>query len=770
MSDNFWKKASYLFGWLPLAALFASLILTANIEIKDLDFWLHLAMGKFIMLHRYVPDVDVLSCSIQGAPWVNHEWLFQVVLYNIYNVWGAKGVITMQVVLVSMTMLLLFFIGNNKDKQFVTTIVLFFVFMVYQQRFTIRPDLYSLLFFTIYIFVLSLHIDKKWSVPVLMVVQVLWSNMHGFFFFGPLFVLIGIVSEWIKRNVYLPWEWGESGRLTDDEYSRMKKIFFFVLLSCLMNPAFVKGALYPIGVFFSLSGENKIFFDYIQELQRPITRASLFLQDKYLYYKILIVISTISFIFNRRRIDVSALLFWIVFLVFSLKATRNTPFFACAAYLVFVTNLLHIKFENIFPFKFTYKKFQYLTIIILNLMLFLWLVGYYQAITGRSYYDWDKYEFKSEYGDVSQKSYPDKAADFLVKHNIKGNFFNDFNSGAYLLGRVFPDIKVFIDGRTEVYGGEFFEEYQKMWNNGDKELLDKVIQQHNLSGALLNATRHHVPKEILGYFYNHPDWRLVYFDYDALIFLRNIEANKDIIDQFEIDLKQWQSPPLDLFKIGALRVKPYRPYFRAYTLESLDLNDAALDELNAVIGAAPLYAEAHNLMGKVYTKKGNYQKGFEHFRIAATGSPSDKEVRHNLALACYDLGEDECAITQYKKIIKAWPGDPKGYFLLAKTYIEAGRYPEYMDIVKQAHQLRPGNEKDLIGLGDMLVERNALVEAKATYNMALRTEKDLATIHRKIGEVFLSMNEHGQAKEELEKALSITPDNQDINALLQGLK
>ena len=26
-----------------------------------------------------------------------------------------------------------------------------------------------------------------------------------------------------------------------------------------------------------------------------------------------------------------------------------------------------------------------------------------------------------------------------------GNFFNDFNSGAYLVGRAFPKIKVFID-------------------------------------------------------------------------------------------------------------------------------------------------------------------------------------------------------------------------------------------------------------------------------------------------------------------------------------
>jgi len=313
---NFWEKINYVCGLVALASIFGVLVVSANVEIMDLDLWLHLAMGKFITFHRYVPSVDVLSCSIAGSPWVNHEWLFQVAVYNIFNTWGADGLITMQVVIAALTMMLLLFLGYSRKRQLLVTIALFLVYMVYHQRFTIRPDLYSLLFFTIYIFVLSMHIDKRWATPVLFVVQILWSNMHGFFFFGPLFVLIGIVSEWIKRNARLPYEWNESGRLTDDEYGRIKRIFLVVILACLFNPMFIKGAWYPIGVFFSLSGENKIFFDHIQELKKPITWNTLFSQSHFLYYKMMIVLSFVSFVFNRRRIDISALLFWLVFLVF----------------------------------------------------------------------------------------------------------------------------------------------------------------------------------------------------------------------------------------------------------------------------------------------------------------------------------------------------------------------------------------------------------------------------------------------------------------------
>src|SRR3989338_7492192 len=310
MSENFWKKFSYWAGLPPLGAIFGLVYYLAHLEIKDLDLWLHIGVGRFIVTNGVVPHFDVLSCAIAGTPWVNHEWLFQVIVYNIFERWGPDGFIPIQAAIGMVTMLLLLFLGDNKDKLLMLIFVLYCVSMVYQQRFTIRPDLYSLFFFTFYIFVLSLHIDKKWSVPALVVAQILWSNIHGFFFFGPLFVLIGLVSEWLKRHARLPYQWNKSGRLNDEEYKRLKAILVFVVLSCLVNPYTFEGAWYPLRVFLSLSGENKVFFEHIQELQRPLSWGTLFTGNEFSFYKILILLSVVTFIFNRRQIDISALLFW----------------------------------------------------------------------------------------------------------------------------------------------------------------------------------------------------------------------------------------------------------------------------------------------------------------------------------------------------------------------------------------------------------------------------------------------------------------------------
>src|SRR3989338_5846668 len=96
-SDDFFRKLSLLAGYIALAVLFGLLIFCANVEIKDLDLWLHIKAGEFIVQNGFVPDVDFLSAAITGKPWINHEWLFQSILYLIFSRWGAEGLITMQV-------------------------------------------------------------------------------------------------------------------------------------------------------------------------------------------------------------------------------------------------------------------------------------------------------------------------------------------------------------------------------------------------------------------------------------------------------------------------------------------------------------------------------------------------------------------------------------------------------------------------------------------------------------------------------------------------
>jgi tetratricopeptide (TPR) repeat protein len=710
MSERFWRNLSTTVGWLSIGMLFGLLTFTSSMEIKDLDLWLHLRMGYWISHHGFVPSYDVLSCTIAGRPWVNHEWLFQVLVYQVQHAFGFNGLISMQSFVVAVTFLVLLFLGYSRDRQWLVVYTLLMVLMVYQTRFTIRPDIFSLLFFVLYIYILSLHINKRWAVWVLVVLQVLWSNMHGFFFFGPLLVVLGILSEFIKRRLPLPYEWNTVGRLNDGEYSALKKMLPVLLLACCVNPLTFQGAWYPVSVFFSLNGDNKIFFDHIYELQKPITAGSLF-TDKYSYYKILIMVSAVSFVFNRRKVDISSLLVWGIFLGFSLAAIRNLIYFAAAAYMVTIVNIISITWENIIPLRFSSVRFKHMTGILFKIGIMFWMLNYGLQIASDGYFDFDTYDRKSEFFGVSKRVYPYKAVDFLIRERIKGNFFNDFNSGAYLVGRANPGIKVFIDGRTEEYGADFFENYQKIWQKGNAHVFAYFEQKDNITGCLLNNAHQQIPEEVLKMFHSFKNWSIVYLDDDAVIFLKQTPYNKPFIDRFSVDISKWKPRPMDLLKLGTKRIDPFPFMARAFILETMGADEAALLESKEALRVAPDDSAAYTMLGKIYTKRKDYKKAFENYRLGSLYSQGDLKARSGLAQAYENLKDYNDAIGQYQRVVDASPKDITGNFGLARSLAESGQSQKALDMLAKAKKMGLEDKVDVQKIRDIINSKKKKAES-----------------------------------------------------------
>lgn len=766
------KKLSYYLGVIALGMLFGVLIGMANFEIRDLDLWLHLASGRHIVQTMSVPSVDFLSCSIAGQHWVNHEWLFQVGIYYLYEMFGPAGWAQMQMVLVSVTMLFLVLVGFQKDRLLQMLIPLIAVFAVYQQRFTVRPDLFSLLFFSVYIYIMSTHIDKKWSLFVLFIVQVLWTNIHGFFFFGPFLLLIGIGSEWIKEKITLPYEWNDVGRLTEEENQWMKYCFLASIVACLVNPQFIEGAMYPINVLMSISGDSQIFFKYIQELQKPIPSLMSFADRDYQYFKLLIILSAISFVFNRKRIDISALILWGLFLAFSLKAMRNVSFFAFAAYYALMSNLFYFDWKQVVPLRFVDARFKYLTLAFVNILIIVWLFGYANTMFSRGYFDFDNFQKKSEFGGVTLRGYPDKAVDFLVENKIHGNFLNDFNSGAYLLGRTHPQIKVFIDGRTEAYGSAFFKQYKDLWENGNREIFDRVVKEYKITGALLNSSRAQIPAPLLKLFYDDPEWALVYFNYDAMIFLKRVKMNQRVIDQYEMDLENWEPPAYDMLRLGAKIFDPINYYYRAFTLESLELSDQALKELRIAIAINPNYGLAYDLQGKIYGNKKEFEKSFQNFRLAVAYEENNQSAHFNLARAYLELKDYPGSIREYYKILNMWPGQAKTYFLLANAYIEAGSFDEAIKAIQAAHVIEKNNTRDPIHLGEVLEKKAAFASAEQIYNLIIADNPANLTIIKKKLRFLLTQGKKDSAEVEdlIDRLEELNVADEEITDILKNPK
>jgi hypothetical protein len=71
--------------------LFAALAVAALAPIRSYDFFWHLATGRWIVEQRALPVTDPFSIASDRVPWINGEWLFDVVLYGLHQALGIAG-------------------------------------------------------------------------------------------------------------------------------------------------------------------------------------------------------------------------------------------------------------------------------------------------------------------------------------------------------------------------------------------------------------------------------------------------------------------------------------------------------------------------------------------------------------------------------------------------------------------------------------------------------------------------------------------------------
>ncbi|MDD5617889.1 MAG: hypothetical protein PHG69_02240, partial [Candidatus Omnitrophica bacterium] len=380
------KKANYLISAILITIFFLVLLIHLNKQIRDLDIWLHLKTGQQIIAAKAIMLNDQFSFTKQNAPWTNHEWLFQVLSYTIYKYSGFDGLLILQNIVFMAVFLLMFMIGMRNKRFLFVSAMLFILLLNSSYRFTLRPDMFSVLFLVVFIFILK---EKKKYLCTLPLLQILWSNTHGFFFIGPLVILVFALTEKNKKLLF---------------------IFILSLLATTVNPQFIKGALYPLTILAGLF-KDRIVFNFIQELKRPITLDTLFNIKSWFFYKALIIISAFSFRFNQKKFNLTLFLLWLVFLLFSLFAIRNIIYFAMVAIITIFYNA-NERFsynKNFSNERIKNKNYYFITRYSAIFVFSFCMIKNAMITIDCRYYDFEKYGFRSCMWGVSLRDFPNMA-------------------------------------------------------------------------------------------------------------------------------------------------------------------------------------------------------------------------------------------------------------------------------------------------------------------------------------------------------------------------
>lgn len=431
-----------------------------NPGFSDNDFYWHIKTGEYIVSTLSFPVQDIFSFPYFGKEWILHEWLTEVLLYQVFHAFGFTG-IRVLVAAVSVCIFLVLcrlarkLIGNETTAVLAT--LLFFVPTIGFA--SPRPQLFTFLFFAI---VLRLLVDYKYfgetrRLFLLPLMTAIWANMHAAFFAGLALLLLFTASEWVLHYF--------SGRDRRKDWRALQRLSGFVLASILvtaLNPQFFKLWLYPFHVI-SLDAA----MGFIQEWKSP--NFHLFIYKTYLATIILFILSAI---YAQRKPDLTEMAIPFFFLVSGLTASRHLPL-TCFTLLVFTCVFLrenrwlllrHANHAAQAASKNLHDRRMERLIPALNLAF----LAFFASLT-------IGLEMRGKAHDMVDAALPVKATDFIVSHGITGRMFNNYDYGGYLIYRLAPQQKVFIDGRADIFGDEFLNEYLDIYYGaaGWKEKFDR---------------------------------------------------------------------------------------------------------------------------------------------------------------------------------------------------------------------------------------------------------------------------------------------------------
>jgi hypothetical protein len=394
----------------------------------DSDFGWHVKMGELILKHG-IPKSDPFSYTMPSFPFIDHEWLTNIILFVIHE---RLGYVFLGMLFAAIATAIPFVVisGSMVSFAFIPSMLMYAEFI---GRMGIRVQVLGWLFIAVFIRILT---DKqrygkgRWLLPAVMI---LWTNMHGSFPLGLLIFYCFFVVRSLQQR---------------------KIIWSDVILGIVLT---LSTFITPYGIRAWEEVKNQMLDT---NLHRYILEwFPFYALIDVSYFISAAVLGALLLCYYKKETLWWYLAFVGVLFIAGLTALRHMPLFVIAAgYLI--AKYLGLLFDK------TRDSAFYYSLCIVAIGVFLLSVTVFLKDTAR----YNPEDF-----------YPAKAITFIKNHRIDGTIFAPYVWGGYLIWQL-PERKVFIDGRMPSFAfyapaGEsdsVFKEYiQLMQGNKMKTIFQK---------------------------------------------------------------------------------------------------------------------------------------------------------------------------------------------------------------------------------------------------------------------------------------------------------
>ncbi|WP_245416787.1 hypothetical protein [Undibacter mobilis] len=163
--------------------------------LNDADTYWQIALGDWMIANRAVPHVDVYSWTMAGEPWISSQWLAQVIFAAVYNAVGWSGVVAISALAIASAFGLLAYHLMRHLAPMPALVLTVAAFVLAAPHMLARPHALALPVMVLWVAGLVRAADEKrapsfWLLPLI----ALWANLHGGFTFG-LFLIAPVALE-----------------------------------------------------------------------------------------------------------------------------------------------------------------------------------------------------------------------------------------------------------------------------------------------------------------------------------------------------------------------------------------------------------------------------------------------------------------------------------------------------------------------------------------------------------------------------------------------
>lgn len=412
-----------------LAALFLGLFALTARNVTDPDVWWHLETGQYIAEHKSVPHTDPFSYTAIGKAWVAHEWLTDLLLYELLRTTGFGGLIVVFAAILCAAFFLLFL--RCGPDPYVAGVAVFYAAWATEPVWGVRPQVLSLLLTSLWLLILERSERDPgllwWTLPL----TLLWVNLHAGFALGLALSALFLAGDLIERAL------GRSPQST----TRLRIAALVLLLDVLivpLNPNGLRMFSYPVETLRSAAMQN-----FIVEWASPN-----FHHAEYWPF-LAVVLSTFAILlWSRRDVRARDLLLLVVSLYAGLCSIRMMPLFVLVAVPLICRRLGEWPTSPSQP---RHRPSAFAPFApFLNGAIVLAMVSFAGVQTA---------QVIQRQPQIEMQRFPARAAAFLQLHPPSGPIFNHYDWGGYLIWKLYPATRVFIDGRADLYGEQLLNQF-----------------------------------------------------------------------------------------------------------------------------------------------------------------------------------------------------------------------------------------------------------------------------------------------------------------------